>query len=296
MILNQANLAILNMGYSAAFQMGLAASNPIWPRVAMDVPSNTAENAYAWLGQSTKFREWVGERVYQNLAQSDYRIKNKTWEDTVSVPREAVEDDQYGVYSKLMEQLGQDAANHPDELVFGLLKAGFSTMCHDGQYFFDADHPVGQQGSQVSVSNYQSGSGAPWFLLCTSKIVKPLIFQKRRPYAFQARTNLTDENVFKANEFVWGADARNNVGFGLWQTAFASKADLNEDNYSAAQAAMMNFKNDAGTPMGITPELLVVPPSLKTAAEKLVVATTVANGATNVLANSAKVLVVPWLA
>ena len=196
MIINHANLAILNQAYNAAFQSGLTTAAPMWNQLAMLVPSTTSTEKYAWLGSITKFREWLGERTYQNLKQSDYSIKNKTWENTVSVNRDEIEDDQYGVYKPVIQQLGQDAATHPDELVFALLQAGFSTRCFDGQYFFDTDHPVGQPGKEVSVSNFQGGSGAAWFLVDTTKVIKPIIYQRRRPYAFQSKTSLTDENVF----------------------------------------------------------------------------------------------------
>ena len=85
----------------------------MWNQLAMMVPSTTSTEKYAWLGAITKFREWLGERTYQNLKQSDYSIKNKTWENTVSVNRDEIEDDQYGVYKPVIQQLGQDAATHP---------------------------------------------------------------------------------------------------------------------------------------------------------------------------------------
>ena len=250
---------------------------------------------YAWLGSITKFREWLGERTYQNLKQSDYSIKNKTWENTVSVNRDEIEDDQYGVYKPVIQQLGQDAATHPDELVFALLQAGFSTRCFDGQYFFDTDHPVGQPGKEVSVSNFQGGSGAAWFLVDTTKVIKPIIYQRRRPYAFQSKTSLTDENVFSRNEFVWGADGRSNVGYGLWQLAYASKQALDLQAYADARASMQSQKADNGKPLVIRAAELWVPPSLEQAALEVIQADRLANGASNVMRGTAKVVVCPYL-
>ncbi|MNR64851.1 Mu-like prophage major head subunit gpT [compost metagenome] len=56
---------------------------------------------------------------------------------------------------------------------------------------------------------------------------------------------------------------------------------------------MRSFKADGGRPLGITPNLLVVPPALEAQALKLVVKD--ANDG-NPWAGSAKVLVCPWLA
>ncbi|MDH0494252.1 Mu-like prophage major head subunit gpT family protein [Comamonas aquatica] len=296
MIINHGNLAILNQAFSAAFKDGLTTAASQWSGVATLVPSTTAENKYAWLGKITKFREWLGDRQVQNLLVHDYAIKNKTFENTVAVGREEIEDDQFGVYKPVMQQMGQDAATHPDELVFNLLKDGFTKPCYDGQYFFDTDHPVGAPGSQASVSNFQGGSGAAWFLLDTSKVIKPIIYQKRREYAFISKTSLTDDNVFSRNEFVWGADGRSNVGFGLWQTAMGSKEDLDMQAYSDARAAMQSFKGDNGKPLAIRPTELWVPPNLEQAALEVLAAERLANGSTNVMRNTAKVVVCPWLA
>ena len=295
MILNAANLSILNQAFSAAFQIGLGGAQPMWGQIATLIPSTTAEQKYAWLGKFTKFREWIGERQYQNLAQHDYAVKNKTWENTVTVTRDEIEDDHYGIYKPVIQQLGQDAAEHPDELVFNLLKAAFTTPCYDGQYFFDTDHPVGPPGKQVSVSNFQGGSGTAWYLFDTTKVLKPLIYQKRRDYAFQSKTNLSDENVFKQNEFVWGADGRGNVGLGLWQLGYGSKETLSTTSYADARSAHQSLVGDNGKPLAIRSSELWVPPSLEQEALEVVQAERLANGATNVMRNLSKVVVCPWL-
>lgn len=297
MIINRANVAILNQAFNAAFRSGFQTVSPQWSRVATPVPSTTSEEKYAWLGKSTKFREWIGDRQYQNLKLHDYSIKNKTFENTVEVDREDVEDDKYGVYNMPMQMLGEDAALHPDELVFKLLAAGFTTKCYDGQPFFDTDHPVGVPGSTVSVSNNGGGAGTPWFLLNVGKLLKPVILQQRRPYSFVPKTKVDDDNVFDKNKFVYGADARSNVGFGLWQTAFGSKQALDEAGYGAARTAMLGFKFDNGQPVNQNGKfLLVVPPSLEAAALKLIQAERQANGADNIYRNTAEVFVNPWLA
>ena len=72
-----------------AFQQAFAGAPSSWEQIATPVPSTTGTEVYPWLGQSTQFREWVGERVFQNLKAHGYSIKNKTFENTVTVGREA---------------------------------------------------------------------------------------------------------------------------------------------------------------------------------------------------------------
>lgn len=166
MIINQANLGRLFTGYSAAFQRGLGQADPQWQRLATRVPSTTREEKYAWLGQTPNLREWIGDRVIKSIEAHDYSIKNKSWESTIEVGRDDIEDDTFGVYSPLFEEMGRSTAAHPNQLVFNLLSQGFATSCYDGQYFFDTDHPVlDENGATISVSNTGGGSGDAWFLI-----------------------------------------------------------------------------------------------------------------------------------
>ncbi|MDH0095862.1 Mu-like prophage major head subunit gpT family protein [Pseudomonas sp. GD04158] len=297
MIINKQNLAILHTGFKASFQNAFDGAPIDYNQLVMEVNSGTAIEQYGWLGATTRFREWIGDRVIQNLALHDYSIKNKSFENTVGVPREAIEDDQYGTYNPLMAQLGQDAKEHPAELVYALLKNGFTGKCYDGQFFFDTDHPVlGANGQETSVSNFQGGSGTPWFLLDVTRVMRPIILQKRKNYQFVAKTDEKDENVFSRKEFIWGVDARLNVGYGLWQLAYASRETLNAANFNAAYAAMQSMKGDNGRPLGIRPKLLVVPPSLRATAMEVVKAERNAAGATNINRDVVDVLTTPWLA
>jgi phage major head subunit gpT-like protein len=297
MIINSGNLAILFRAFNAAFQKGFTGVAPMWNRIATEVPSTTGTEDYGWLGSIPGMREWVGDRQINNLKQHDYSIKNKPFELTVGVPRDKVDDDQYGVYAPMMETLGQTANEHPDTLIFALLAAGFTTPCYDGQNFFDADHPVIQaDGTEASVSNIQSGSGDPWFLMDTRRPLKPLILQRRKRPEFVRKDDPKDDNVFNRNELVYGVDDRKNVGFGFWQMAFGSKAALDGANFDAAMAAMGAMKKDHGAPLGVMPDLLVVGPSNRAKAKAVIEAERLASGASNTNYQAVDVLVVPWLA
>lgn len=297
MLINRASLAAAFTGFKTVFNQGLGQAESQYQRVAMTVPSSTSQEVYAWLGKTTRFREWLGDRVIQNLGTHDFTIKNKSFENTIGVDRDHLEDDTLGIYNPLFTQLGMDAATHPDELVFALLAAGFTGVGYDGQFFFDTDHPViDANGAEQSVSNHGGGASTPWFLLDTSKAIKPFIFQRRRDYQFVAMDDPNDDNVFRRKEFQYGVDARVNVGYGLWQMAFGSKQTLDATSYGAARTAMMSFKGDNGRPLNIRPTLLVVPPSLEKAALDVIQAERLANGATNTYRNTAEVMVCPWLA
>lgn len=145
MIINSQNLRGIYVAYNTLFNKAFAEATPLYEKIATVVPSTTESETYAWLGDMPGMREWIGEREIQNLTSSDYTIKNKDFELTVGVPRNAVEDDKLGLYNSNIQMLGQSCALHPDELVFELLKDGFTLKCYDGEPFFSDKHKVGKK-------------------------------------------------------------------------------------------------------------------------------------------------------
>lgn len=296
MLINAANLNSLRVGFSASFQRGLGTATSLYTRVATVVPASQKEQRYGWLGKIPKVREWVGPRLVHNLEQHDYSIKEKKWELTISVDRDDIETDNLGVYGPMFEEMGASTQALPDELVFGLLKSGWATPCYDGQYYFDTDHPVlDEAGVEQSVANTDGGAGAPWFLLCTDRPLKPLIYQQRKAFQFISKDKPDDDNVFDDNEFVYGADARSNVGFGFWQFAWGSKQTLDPTHYATARAALVGMKGDHGRPLGLMPNLLVVGATNEAAGRALLQSQLVNGGESNPWAGTAELLVCPWL-
>ncbi|SBW09170.1 Mu phage protein T [uncultured Alphaproteobacteria bacterium] len=298
MILNRASLDAATTGFRTIFNGAfLGAKNADhYQRIAMVVPSTTAKNSYPWLADNFEIREWVGERVYQNLLSAEFSILNKDFEGTQAVPRNAIEDDELGVYAPLFQQMGDATATFPNRLVFPLLKAGFTSLCWDGQYFFDTDHPsFDADGDETSVSNFLGGTGDPWFLVASGSPLKPLIYQERRKFQFVAKDRPTDDNLFERKTFVYGVDGRMNVGFGMPQLVVASRQPLTHDSYAAARAAFAAWHKKSGEPLGLIGDLLVVGSTNEAAARKVLVNETKANGESNEWKGSAELFLTPWL-
>ncbi len=152
MIINQATLQSIYKSFKTLFNEALTTAQPVYERIATVVPSGTREEEYKWLGKIPRMREWIGDRVIQNLAAYGYTIKNRDWEATVAVDRNDIEDDTIGIYRPLIQALGQSAALHPDELVFELLVNGFTLKCYDGQPFFAPEHVDGDQPPQSNMT------------------------------------------------------------------------------------------------------------------------------------------------
>ncbi|MBX8801578.1 hypothetical protein HBA92_12510 [Ochrobactrum sp. MR28] len=295
MIINNENLRNLFTGYKTSYRMAFTAAVSYRDKVAMTVPSSTSEEVYGWLGQFPQMRKWYGDRQIKNLSAHGFTIKNEKFESTVSVKRDDLADDRYGIYNPLISEMGRTAKCHPDTIIFALLSDGFETKCFDGQNFFDKDHaqPDGN-GNETSVSNMQDGNGPSWFLLDTSREIKPIIWQEREDYEFQFLNSDNSDHVFMRDQYLYGIRARANAGFGLWQLAYGSKADLTSDNFAAARAAMMDFRGDENQLLGVSPTILVVPPALEAKARALVYSDQI-EGTSNIWKGTVELIVSPYL-
>lgn len=155
MVINQQSLNGLFIGYSSAFNKAFSETPVNYPKIAMTVPSETMENNYVWMGQIPNMREWVGSREIQNLMVHEYTIKNKTFELTIKLSVNDIADDQYGVYTPLISEMGLSAKKHPDSLTFDLLGKGFTEKSYDGVSFFSSKHPMcgDDKGVQSNMGN-----------------------------------------------------------------------------------------------------------------------------------------------
>jgi phage major head subunit gpT-like protein len=296
MIISQTNLDALRVGFKTEFQRGQGMAPAMKDRVAMTVRSTTFESRYGWLRKMAGMREWIGPRVIDNVAEASYSIANRHFEKAVSVDRNDIEDDNLGQYAPMFSELGELTAALPEQLVFGLLNAGFTTNCWDGQFFFDTDHPIlDANGNDTTFVNTDGGAGTPWFLLCTNRTVKPIIYQERKAPEFVTKDRPDDDNVFNDRMFLYGVDMRCNVGYGFPQMAWGSRQTLSAANYAIGRAAIQNMKGDGGRPLGLVPNLLVVPPGLESQGRQILNSEYGTGGVTNEWKGTAELLVVPWL-
>ncbi|MFV0448031.1 MAG: Mu-like prophage major head subunit gpT family protein [Vibrio sp.] len=290
-------LEALQVNMSAAFTRGLQAAKPQWSMVATKVPSSGAANFYGWLKDLPGIKEWVGDRQLADMGRHGYSIENKTWESSISVAREDVDDDQIGHYSVIAQNYGDQVAIFPDELSYGLLVAGFTTLCYDGQNYFDTDHPI-ESDPATTFSNVigdpTTDIGEPWFLIDDTKVLKPIVYQERRPFVFK-NMQPNEEYTWFNNRYAAGVDGRCNVGFSFPQLAIGSKGVLDEDTYAAAKELLGTMKKADGTPIGTRATKIVVGPKNESAAKKLLARMLVEGGDSNIYYNDVEIVVSPYI-
>lgn len=297
MDLTSANLQALFKAYKTHFQQGFSSlgdDGALFEQLCTVVPSTTAVEVYPFLKSLPRMREWLGDRVIHSLEGGDFSIKNRKFELTEGVERDAIEDDTYGLYGPVFNEFGRLSREHPNELVVEVLES--NPLCFDGQPLFDTDHPVlNAAGEEVSVSNDMGGTGDAWYVMDLSRAIKPMVFQKRRDYDFRSITNLNDSEVFLKDKFLFGTDARVNAGPGLWMLIVRSRQPFTAANYEAARKALQGMKGDYERPLGVRHTHTMVPSTMEGPARKVLQNQLATGGETNEWANTSTLILNPWL-
>ena len=136
--------AVIGMYYEA-----LAAQNGIgWiDAVSNYFGSDQASETYPWLGMPPALREWIGGRNAKGFSTNAVEIKNKHFEATIEIALKDLRRDKTGQIKARLAEFAQRGQSHFASLLSTLIINGPSTVCYDGQYFFDTDHSEGASGT-----------------------------------------------------------------------------------------------------------------------------------------------------
>ncbi len=129
-------------------------------RVANLYTSDQAGETYAFLGQSPMMREWVGERDVKSFSGNGVTIVNKHYEATIEVRKRDARRDKTSQIQARIDEFYDRAKTHWNSLISAAILAGPSTVCYDGQFFFDTDHSEGDSGTQSNSISFDL-SAAP---------------------------------------------------------------------------------------------------------------------------------------
>ena len=153
---------VTERGLNSAFQKGF--NNGELPAkiesLFMRVQSTKDSEKYGWLGDVPQLREWVDERKLSGLRDYNYTIVNKSYESTLAIDRDELEDDQIGAVMMRVQDLGERAATHPTKLIYDLMAAGTVGLAFDGLPFFSASHTL--DGGTTTQTNIVSGTGVTY--------------------------------------------------------------------------------------------------------------------------------------
>lgn len=160
MIVNRANLDGIYRSIKTEFNKAFSETSTFWQQTTMKIQSSSSENQYNWMSNFPKLVEWLGDKAVKNLSAFKYTIVNKSYEATIEVDRDDIEDDNLGMYAMMAGEYGLAAAEWPDDLDAALKNNAFTSLCFDGQYFYDTDHPVINPSTGLPVSTSNKGTAA----------------------------------------------------------------------------------------------------------------------------------------
>ncbi|MBU6141293.1 MAG: Mu-like prophage major head subunit gpT family protein [Proteobacteria bacterium] len=110
--------------------------------------SDQESETYKWLGQVPVMREWIGGRQAKGFTTNGLTIENKHFEATLEIPLVDLRRDKTGQIKVRVNELADRTNSHWAQLLSKLIINAESTICYDGQYFFDSDHTDGKSGVQ----------------------------------------------------------------------------------------------------------------------------------------------------
>lgn len=133
-----------------------AASNlQPWRRIAMEVNSTSDSETHHWLGTVPAMVDVTHDTLHvEPLYAMDYTIQNNTYKAAFEVPRAFFEDEKLGLVTPKINQLAQEAARHPGQLIFQTVIN--NPLAFDGVAFISGSHVIGSSGT---IDNDIAGSG-----------------------------------------------------------------------------------------------------------------------------------------
>ena len=123
-----------------------------WQFIATEIPTTLPTQNYAWLGRGAVMKLWNDRAEEQGVYESVYQLSDQTWVAELPIDKRILEDDQYGILMKRAQELGWEPVRHWNELAYTGIANGFTTVCSDGQYFFDSNHQQGLSPVQSNVT------------------------------------------------------------------------------------------------------------------------------------------------
>lgn len=158
MVINRDNMNALFTTYLNRFSEAQAAARQrAYPNqlmvedIALLISVTGAATQHGWLEQIKGIHEWVGERVLNNIRLNAITVTNRSFENTVAVKRNDIEDDQYGMFAPLVGAMGADAETLWIKLAVAALLANGTWA--DGNPFFCSARKLSDEKGAATLTN-----------------------------------------------------------------------------------------------------------------------------------------------
>ncbi len=151
----------------AAFWQAYESYPSITNGITYTTTSDSDQETYPFLGAAPAVREMTGSRLKRQVPEQTYTIKNKKWENTVSIDYETRKYARLNAVQSLLGNLGSKARAYADKLISTLIQNGATAgyTCYDGQVMWYASHSdpgAAYTTAQSNVLTYAAATGTTW--------------------------------------------------------------------------------------------------------------------------------------
>jgi len=152
MDINRGYMNALFTGYNTLFKDAFSTAPNTFEQFSMSIPASGQIVEYPFLEAFGGMREWIGDRQIKNISSKKLTIKERPFEDTVSVKKRDIETDTFSVYSPLIQQMGLNAGKLWNDLAYEALCGNGDWL--DGNPFFGTTRKYGKN----TINNYTTSA------------------------------------------------------------------------------------------------------------------------------------------
>ena len=142
------------------------------------------------------FKKWKGERTIKELSVASYSVTVDDYEYSYKLTRNDVKYDRFGLLTSHPKGAGVASRRFYEDAINLAQKNGKTTLCIDGQFFYDTDHPNGLN---------QNGTGT-FQNLWTSMTLNSANLQTRYAYMAQLKDANGVRMGIRPNVLEYGPD------------------------------------------------------------------------------------------
>lgn len=131
-----------------------------YPRVALEVQSETLTEVYNFFGSVPEPQQWKDTRAEQNIYPYNLTAAAIDWELTIAVDRNEIQDNRLNMTLPRIQQLGQAfPAFVEKKMITALVNGAVSgNNSYDGVTFYNSSHVIGKAAAQSNLCTYTGGT------------------------------------------------------------------------------------------------------------------------------------------
>lgn len=147
MELNTGNLASLQRMVNLAWMEGLTDAQALNSLALLadlyaEYPTNALSEEFPFQELMPRWREWLGDRILQNVKTKLFEVVTRDFECTVSIPLRAIEGDTFGIYRNFTRIQAAGWPVMKAEMLVAVLTG--NSKCFTGLSFFNTAHKYGK--------------------------------------------------------------------------------------------------------------------------------------------------------